>query len=202
MNQNPRKRISTPTAVCLVGIALCADVLQFFAQLLLPYLGVTILGGAAGAVVGSKVGATGAGAVAGTAVGAAGSAVAAATGVGAAFVLDIGTKMAWLVTSALEYGTYGIVIAIFLFFGVRVWSHHSAAKKVVLTITTFLVESLPFLTMFPGLTIWTIFMIIESWKEDKKKDTTLETRYNEDDTQQNFERLRKPIRRYVHHEAA
>jgi hypothetical protein len=195
MDEESTQRISKTTAAFLIIVAAIFDLAQI-ASKLLALMGLVTLGGIFGALGCQYVGIDATGFCA---------AVGAGTGVAISFIPIVGSALA---TAAAHIGLVMSEIASAAFMllgyatisfwlvkdGVPIFSGRNIQKKVATGFITVLVDITPLLNLLPGLTIWTIRMIMIARSEDKEKAKEAQEGYNDG---KNYSRMRRPIRRHV-----
>ena len=168
MNEE-RYRINKTTATMMVITAGFFELAQL-ATKILYFAGATILGAAGGAILGAEaahsigLGEETAAAVAGVVGGLAGV-VLTFLGVG----VFVGIAMAYVLSVLLTMIGYATLWLWLLMRGVPILSGKKMGDKFGTFFVSLIFESLPFLNALPGLSFWTIRMIVISRKEDRAK---------------------------------
>lgn len=171
----PKKGIGTLVAIALIAVAFSFDGLQFVANIL-HVLGpplATVTGGAAGVIVGSIVGVlvfvvvglatlnpvagVAAGGAAGTAVGAAVTVAVSTTGVVAASVFAVMIPF-WIgIFSQIVFGVW--------FFLLGRSYNRNFATRLLIHMSMFVTELVPFINALPGITLGVVALILLSRAE-------------------------------------
>ena len=195
MNDESKQRITKTTAACMITVAALFDLAQIAAKLFAP-MGIVGLGGALGALIChyANIQATGACVVAGGTAGVAISYIPVIGPVVAAAATMVGTVISELASAAFMFLGYATISLMIMHKGVSIFGGKDIQKKVVAGFIAVIVDVTPLLNLMPGLTLWTIRMILLTRSEDTDKAKTAKTRYNGG---KNYSRMRRALRRYV-----
>lgn len=195
MNEESKQRINRVTAGFMITIAAIFDLAQI-ASKLFALMGITEPGGALGQLGChyANIDFPGTCKVVGAGVGTAIKFIPIAGP-----ILETATRMVGVALSELSSGAFMLIgyATMYLWFSMRgapVFSGKNIQQKAATAFIAFLVDAIPFLNVAPGITLWTIRMIMITRSEDKENAKSAGTGYNG----KNFSRMRRPLRRYVH----